>query len=465
MKARAWRGWLPSRNVSVGKSVEAGPTPVVWSGRTDGLGERLCSILNSKLLAETIGWEFSFGWKDSNWLHDYRALENSVIGKIAVTNDFPAEEVFSSSFLRDFHKPKRPDGNFLPVQQMSSVADLESARRQEGFAGLITGQQLILEEIRRLGSGAGSPLSYPQVFRTIGFSDKYRRLQKLARDAALPKNFIAIHLRSGDMVYGEPRKWGIWAKKVLVPAVASDYIQRLTSMGFEVVVFAQNKEVSEILAASPRVYSSTSFLPGVLLSNTELAFFEMMMMSRSVAIISGASGFSRFAAMAGGISFIEPNKELSPNTLLSLVEADSDREHRWDTFLSAYSWYQAYKLNEQSLTGLEGISLLENATELDPRNNLYSVLLSALHYRIGNYTTADTIILDSQQMEGADSIEQSEFLHLLLHQHPGNPPSLSGYFQDFVDASCHSDLAKFCGSRIIDRFPDWPLSIPRDGGD
>ena len=433
---------------------------IVWSGRTDGLGERLCSLLNAIMLASALNWRFCFSWSDSTRPCSYRNVDKSVINNIAVASNFPAEMVFSRLFIRRHLQQERPLGSFISIKKNFSPEKLWEATRSPDFAGFTSTQILLDDRIFFLG-GSKTELAYQKAFAQVRLSKSFRKLVTYSRRVQLPENFVAVHLRSGDVIYGDSRKWGRWSHKVLVPSIASRYVTGLSALGRNVVVFGQNSKFVREIATLPNVYSASTFCPADVGSPAHAAFLEMMIMSRASSIISGNSGFSRFAAMVGGAPVVQPNKSLRPRAFLRIIESQlGEQGEQSDSFTKAVSLFQAYLFNKGTLDHQRLIDILTRASDFDPSNPLYKVILSALYYGLGHIDRADAIVSGYIQDSEVTSLQSSEFIQILLSTHPKMGPTCGEYFTHFKNAGRDSLLARECSMLIDAKFPNFLRSEP-----
>src|SRR5690606_6057098 len=78
----------------------------------------------------------------------------------------------------------------------------------------------------------------PDIFDEMAFSDQMSAAIRAAREVPLPPRTAAVHIRSGDIVYGNYRFHGqrFTSKAVPIP-LAKMAIEKLKSDGYDVLLF------------------------------------------------------------------------------------------------------------------------------------------------------------------------------------------------------------------------------------
>ena len=94
----------------------------------------------------------------------------------------------------------------------------------------------------------------PDIFDQIAFSDKMVATIKVDREVHLPPKSAAIHIRSGDIVYGNYRLHGrrFTGKAVPIP-LAKMAIEKLISDNYSILLFGESDKSLHV--------SSSKFLP------------------------------------------------------------------------------------------------------------------------------------------------------------------------------------------------------------
>ena len=409
-------------------------------------------MLNALLISDALGYSFKFSWSPGVWNPLYRKSDAEKPELIHSALDFPAEDLFAKEFISSHCVPRQPPGVFHKFRQREATpARIQEWEREADFAGVIPVQLDIRGEVGALSSRKKKP-NYAQVFSQISFSPRYEEIKHLAHTIELPENFIAIHLRSGDLVYGEPRKWGLWVKKVTPPSLAKRIIRQTVLSGSPVVIFSQNHEIGMSLAQEGgNCKTIDDILQGVVLTGVERAFAEMLIMSRATAIIGGSSGFARFSSFVGNAQLVSPWNFFPPREVIEVISSDlSEDPSRYDSLTRAKSWWQAYYISKGLLSAKEADYLLDQAIKEDPRNALYSVVLASRLYSRGLTEDGDAVVEGALASEGRDSLDGSEFLETLTYRHPDNDFSCAEYFRGFRNSAGKSEIASRCSSAISD---------------
>ncbi|EOI0375285.1 hypothetical protein ACMFY1_000920 [Campylobacter coli] len=147
------------------------------------------------------------------------------------------------------------------------------------------------------------------IFKNIQFSNKYIAIISMVEKIKnqINKDFISLHIRGADIIYKD-KNWGIFAfmHKAAVLELMIDI--SLKNKNTPIIIFGDDLNAvknikSFLLEKLVDVYSVNDFIDRKIFpSNTEQAFFEIVLMSKSLKIYgSGKSGFSRAASYIGGV--------------------------------------------------------------------------------------------------------------------------------------------------------------------
>jgi hypothetical protein len=426
---------------------DAAPTqrPIVLMNRTDGLGERLCAMINAIRFADTLDRNFRFFWTSDIWNPVYHKLSTEKDKPILGQSIAPQEEIFSAAFIEKYalktHNPK--DYRACPPKPITHAkfTAAETAGRVMGWVP----NQNFMENVCDSTFMTTVKMSSAEAFAKISFAPDIVTLLKAANQTVLPR-FDAIHLRSGDMIFGEVRKWGQWGNKVLNLSVAQDLITKIQGEGRQVVLFGQDVDGLTALAKDRGCMFVGDMIPSSAVTATQRALFEIMLMSRAQDIYAGYSGFSRAACMIGNKRARTPHQLYTSEEYVDITLAGLAQEAgKYHPLVNAYSYWQAYDLGEQFFNLPEQYDIITLAANNDSENLLYPVLQAALLYRMGQDDAAEALIADQIEKQ-----PDNGFIVQLVFKYYSTDFTHRRQFNDFHGAArrAGNHQAKICTTAI-----------------
>lgn len=375
------------------------PKKIILANRVDGFGERLCAMINAIRLAAHLDADFRFTWTNEIWNDVYNKTVAPKSGQILGQSIAPKEQVFAPDFIAKYNITNDAQDDFVPIVKGQMTA---SALANSDVRGWFSAQHQIAVDY---GTSVESAcrLSPSDAFQKIKFNGETAALVQQARDIDLGE-FTALHLRSGDMVYGEVRKWGFWGNKVLNPIVAIDMIKQANAHGQKVVLFGQDLDWLRHIQAQHDIVVAHDFLGPEVTQSHMRALFEMVLMSRATRIVAGDSGFARAASMIGNKPVTSMFKMYSPIRYSDVTLAGlADVDKHLHPYMTAYSLWQAYAFGRTLRSVPQLIDIIETSHERDPENYLYLVILAALKYRIGHDAEAEALLEKHYALDPADA--------------------------------------------------------------
>jgi len=370
----------------------ANTKPIIVSNRTDGLGERLCAMMNAIRLADALDTDFRFHWTSDIWNPVYHQLATDKDKQILGQSVASQEEIFAVSFIKDYALTQHNPQKYRPCPpKPMTLAKFKAAEVDGAIAGWVPNQNF-LENTWDKSFLQKVKTSSKDAFGRIAFCPPIEALVQSAQNERLPR-FDAIHLRSGDMVFGEVRKWGQWSNKVLNPSVAIDLIRTIKKKGRQVILFGQDVDGLKALSHELDCLFVGDMIPATATTPTQRALYEIVLMSRAQNIYAGYSGFSRAACMIGNTRAKLPSQLYSIENYLDVTLTDlGNNSDKYHPLVSAYSYWQAYDLGAQYLNLPQQYEIITCAAKHDPDNLLFAVLQVALLYRMGQDILAEDLI-------------------------------------------------------------------------
>lgn len=388
----------------------------IISAKPDGFGMRLSSLIVAIAVAKKLEMKFNFIWPESMDLDfiNIRSINNK-LNVNYIANDIPKkEEIFSKNFLDSYLYKEYiyPNHGQNISKKKRSISELKNT--QEMKIGWFSTDKIPALWIKK----------YPIdecyydlgiAFNEIQFSDKYKRIIKKAEKIAseLNNNFISLHIRGGEMIYGPSRRLTLdWIiNERYFPYEIAYEILKTNQESTTVVLFGQDIDSNKALKALFKNTNKNIILVDEVIDlnydSNERAFFELILMSKSNKIISAKeSAFSKTSAMISG-----------KNILSSYHDIYSDRKQikyilKNNQILNLHKMQQAmaysrlgdiYKKRFWNYN--KAIKCYEKAYELDNTNETFLIFKMILLLKLKKYNTLNTFLY---------SIEKNNKLVLFL---------------------------------------------------
>lgn len=401
--------------------------------RSDGLGERLNAFVTGIYLARRLGWPFGFRWASAVHADAIAfgkpAVQTHILGHAVVA----ADQLFSKEFIERFQVPSqwRPR-EFKPLSGKKMEKATLNSIGSAGFRGWRAPPQDVrpmLEEQLR----PSPEFSYRQAFDTIGFSPEAQKSLQAGYRVQLPRRVVALHLRSGDVFYGEYRKFAKYSYKGLTLPLAKALIAKQQKKGRGVLLFGQDNRVLDYLKEEFGVLLARDHMPSFCTTDHQRALFDVALMSRAEKIFAGTSGFARLAALVGGAKVRQPHdlfpvEEQSAMSIADLSE-NGDLYHPLQT---AFAYWYAYYCARRAKTYQEAVSLLARAYEYDPENQLYPIVMAALHFRNQRPAEGERVLTAVYLRDSSECGDGTLPVLKILVARTKEQFNLSEYFPDFL---------------------------------
>jgi CDP-glycerol glycerophosphotransferase len=352
----------------------------IIANRTDGLGERLNAMLNGLWLSERFGCDFKFSWSDRFADDPTHAIDTP-------------ENTFSESFLK---------AHYVPHADVSHVKELKGKERS--FEDLteelsqvdeIAAPRVALSEIFDPEAGFSGKEGLKRAFQRIGFAPHIAEAISCAEDCNVPDNAVALHLRSGDIFFGQYRKYLHYTYKGLTLPLAKQIIKKFTSQGQPVYIFGQDKPSITYLCETCGAQDGDSLKPdsNVEMNATQTALYDLVLLSRFKQIVGGSSGFSKQAGWIGAseVSLAHKMFSAADQTAYAVNDLRKNAE-TYHPLQSGIGYWYAYFYGRGKRPVSENIPLLQEAFRWDPDNELYGFILAALFVEKGDLLQADKVL-------------------------------------------------------------------------
>lgn len=374
---------------------------VAW--RHDGLCERLSAILIGYFSAKALNLDFKFIWPDRTFLESF--FQTGVDWHDVPTNP---RTVLSSSFVDQYLVN---ENDILHPQGIYSSNRLTAERMTVETFEMVSRQHQLIRPCWLASSRMFPDLDNAfskQDFRSFlldtllseGMKDE---LQAMPR-TDLPALRIALHVRGGDIIYGDTRfAHGFSRLKSITLAVAEKICETYAAKGCAVLVFGASISDLDYLAAKFPNVVQLSRLEKVDRTGLGGLLHDILAMSECEKIISSAdTAVTRFAAMLGEASVVSV-----PDMFDDIAEYEILLAYVSElVFESAHPLQKAFTYWSLFVTSAKGVSdqirldHIQSACDNDSENTRYFIYAYFLSLILEKYEKAELISeLISQQLK------------------------------------------------------------------
>lgn len=352
----------------------------ILAHRSDGMGERLRTLIQAMHVADTLGCDYRFTWQDTH------LMTRANFHKLPT-----ASNMFSSDFL-DAHLLET---NFNPndykiLEYKCFLKDKWKEKHwPNGDKGiLLQGPRKV--SISDIPQELESRSRYRSYFGKIEFSPDLMKAIQAAQSVPLSNRTIAFHLRGGDIVFGPARERPRYLFKVVPLPLAISFAKELLAKGNTVLVFGEDQESIRLMESFGAV-AAINLTGRLSETSTQADLFDMVLMSRCDRIYaSDSSAFANIATLIGSaeligvISLEKPQKILKRIDMECVNHLDCSKLHISQAYKLLY-----YGLGHR-LSRDERDYALARAMEFDPNNRLYRLTTAANLIQDGRIQAAES---------------------------------------------------------------------------
>lgn len=359
-------------------------SPVFYMNRTDGLGERLRALINSIILKKYNKGDFYFSWP-------VRSKGASVFHATS-----SAEKIFKHGFLES-NFLEREDINNLNLTRLNNNISF-SNKFMKSYDGILVNHNENMESIFKSLGLDFDKTYYKEAFDSIDFTEEIASARRLAREVNIDSKAVAIHLRSGDIVFGHIRLVHGFMDKVIPIYIVEALIKYFKELGYQIIIFGQDKPSCSIIKNKYRVLYSEDFMHKEF-NETQKAIFDITLMSRCEKIFSGSSGFAILASWIGGATIESYSKYINREDVVKIFNQSASngllRCEDIHPYIRSFSFIHYINYYNDMIALTNRTYLLEQAICLDP-NNVYSKLLLSLDlYHQNLFAEADKVLYEA----------------------------------------------------------------------
>lgn len=397
------------------------------ANRHDGMGERIRTILNAMVLAKKYKGEFVFSWVTDDMLFHATSDKDLIFNK-----DFQQRSLRERTNLEKL--------KLLPIRKIPNLKEEDL----EKYDGILI-EQFNIERLLPYPYKNFESISYQQAFNEIGFSDRLMDAKNYANSINLSNKTVAVHIRAGDIVYGRYRNMSVFYEKVTPFYLLEHVIENLINNEFDIIIFGQDDGFCNYLAGKHEATYSKTFLKFEY-NESQIALFDVVLMSRCEAIIAGHSGFAVLSEWIGASKLKDCYEYFSDskNIINEFKRFYDDRtsflySKNINPLIKSFSIAQFVHRYQKEISLADKIIYMEESSLLDPKGIYNQLFLAALYYENEEYQAGDRILLNKTSEGNLD-----ELLKLVTIKHGNNTTPISHLINAFkLAANKGSIVASF----------------------
>lgn len=347
----------------------------IVAARPDGLGMRLSALVNAMYISKKINYKFLFTWLPYTDTDHMGAASGG--NNIAFSGEIlKAENVFNCEFLKKHYiniKEQSYDNDLLDL-----VLYNENSFLKRNW-GIFTGFQLPYTVIKNINKD-DCLKELSECYLSIQWSENCINILKDIEH--IVKNlgdFIAIHLRGGEVVNGDFRiAPDVWSYGRHFPyEIAIEIINMKLKENSNIIIFGQDFNSNMKLEKyfnNDNVISVDSLLLKKY-SNETRAFLELNLLSKAKQIfMTGGSIFSRFASVIAGRELGKPLYDIFSDKTMYEIILKNFNSLELSNFQKAYSCYRLYDLSLKLNLDIDtSLYHLKEALKYDDSNDYYRI--------------------------------------------------------------------------------------------
>ena len=185
---------------------------------------------------------------------------------------------------------------------------------------------------------------------------------------------MAIHLRAGDIIYGEHRFGTRFISKAMSYPMARRLVVDAIGRDQSPVLFGQDVEVMDVLVGRAGAVSAAERLGLGDAAPLAQALADFVLMSRCETIYAGNSGFALMASALGMAPVENPLHLFSPHEIVDITCTDPDLDNPdvpLPPLQRAFAWFMAWHAGKDTVAPADQLAMLQRARDYEKKNGLY----------------------------------------------------------------------------------------------
>ncbi|MBZ7945850.1 hypothetical protein H2259_07345 [Campylobacter sp. RM10532] len=220
--------------------------PMIISAKPDGFGMRLSSILVGIYLAKKLNFKFYFLWPKHSDLEEYNIREHGVV---IPDSSIVFKEDFLNKYLIAFHNEIKINYGNEIYSKKRTISELKNIdfRKQWGWYSTEKNPSEWIFNINKTECLKDLSKIYSEIGFSLEFNNIIEHAKKVSKE--FKNGFIALHIRSGDVIYSESRNLvfhPMMEERYFPYEIAIEIILSQNSSS-AIVIFGQDKAANKLL--------------------------------------------------------------------------------------------------------------------------------------------------------------------------------------------------------------------------
>ncbi|EDP4662410.1 hypothetical protein FW596_09035, partial [Campylobacter jejuni] len=325
---------------------------IIVANRFDGLGERFLAFMNAIYLSNLYHYNFKFIWNSMDESNPDLNIEGVIFPSVP-----PKEFLFSEKFISDYYcydyNQTIFDTSLWSYYKKNSFEVINKFFQENNIlqCNLNTDMSNFFSDISKVEYRS----NMASIWRNIGFSKEINSVIEYGNKIRdfLKQNYIAIHMRGGDIFYRTDVLY-LCRFKALEICLSVDIIKR--NKGENIVLLGNdenlNMKLKNIFAQlGYNIFTSNDLIKDCDFDVTQKAIFDIILMSNSKKLyLSGSSGFSNLAYLIGNCDKVCVYDIYSTHQKYSIIKNnlkvfDFDKYQKSFAYIHLYIYAKELKLS------------------------------------------------------------------------------------------------------------------------
>lgn len=375
---------------------------IILAARDDGFGERMCCLLNAMYISKKTSLKFCFTWKEKK---DSLVKAYTNTKCYLVCNDqINKEEIFSRRFIKKYHCDEFDVSPRDKFYLFCNRSILDIGKRPYEYSWGWRSCQANLTSIFNDVKWKEYQKILNQCWRDIEFSNGFKTVACKAQEIANELgNYIAIHIRSGDLIFESIgySRW-IWfaANKALSFHLALRVILQEIQKN-HVVIFTDDIESAQCVVDYIKLNQNSKYqcIMAYQLytdcndNSNQRVFFEIVLMSYARKIYSsGDSGFSRLASFIGKSNIVNTYKLFNLSQQINYI-SHGLKELKLNKYQMSYSYFMLYfRSKEKGLSVEKQLYYLQEGYKWNTENYIFPLCQLDIYLNLGSFEKVELIL-------------------------------------------------------------------------
>ncbi|RTJ99174.1 hypothetical protein C3H36_08430 [Campylobacter jejuni] len=325
---------------------------IIVANRFDGLGERFLAFMNAIYLSNLYHYNFKFIWNSMDESNPDLNIEGVIFPSVP-----PKEFLFSEKFISDYYcydyNQTIFDTSLWSYYKKNSFEVINKFFQENNIlqCNLNTDMSNFFSDISKVEYRS----NMASIWRNIGFSKEINSVIEYGNKIRdfLKQNYIAIHMRGGDIFYRTDVLY-LCRFKALEICLSVDIIKR--NKGENIVLLGNDENLNMKLKniftqLGYNIFTSNDLIKDCDFDVTQKAIFDITLMSNSKKLyLSGSSGFSNLAYLIGNCDKVCVYDIYSTHQKYSIIKNnlkvfDFDKYQKSFAYIHLYIYAKELKLS------------------------------------------------------------------------------------------------------------------------